>query len=142
MKSTRAQAFHSAHACLSMHATVVIVGPISRTWYADRGTLVELFLYLNAYGITPLVIGQGPFLLCAAEAMQTAAIQVGLLEDGDTQADQLFDDADLCIALPARTVKDQIVAGPFAELALQRGVPLLAIWADGNATFTANGAAG
>lgn len=136
MKFTREQAFHSANACLRPKSTVTIVGPISRTWYVDRGTLVELFFYLEDCDITPIVIAERPFQLCAEAASEISEIPVLILDAADQRAYDHLENSCLCIALPARKNDDPRSAGPWASAALDTGVPVLAVHEDGNARFT------
>jgi hypothetical protein len=135
MKRTRAQAFHSAEQHLAPGAEVVIVGPISRTWYADQGTLFELIELLYAHEIIPSVIGRSPFLHCALEAARYADKLIAFCDSNAPEAERMVEKVDLCIALPSRMSIDFGSAGPYVEVARERGVPVLAIWADGNATY-------
>lgn len=135
MKRSRAQAFRSAEQHLVPGAEVVIVGPSSRSWYADQGTLFEIIELLYAYDIFPSVIGRSPFLHAASEAARYADKLIAFCDSEAPEAERVVEKVDLCIALPSRMSKEITSAGPYVEVALERGVPVLAIWADGNATY-------
>ena len=53
MNRSREPAFRSAELLLSPEARVAIVGPPSRTWYQDQGTLIELYEWLDYFCIAP-----------------------------------------------------------------------------------------
>lgn len=137
MKRTRAQAFRQVEPHLAPDAKVAILGPLSRTWYRDQGALFEVLELMDDRSIVPVIVGATPFRLCATEAIRMGERAAVLLDHLDPEADLFIEQADLCIVLPCRKSQDVTSASPYVEVAMARGTPVLAIWADGNATYHA-----
>ena len=138
MKRTRAQAFRQAEQHLEQQAQVAILGAFSRTWYRDQGTLFEVLELMDDRSIVPGIIGYRPFHICATAAIAMNERAAILLDAADIEAELFVHSSDLCIALPCRMSQDVTSASPYIEVALARGTPVLAIWADGNATYHRN----
>jgi hypothetical protein len=137
MNRTREPAFRKAEAHLERGAYVAVVGPISRTWYRDQGVLAELFDYLTALRTSFSVISDSAFRHTAQEAARISGTYPVLMDTASIEAELFIESCALCIALGPRTHSDVRQASPFVDVAIKRGIPVLAIWPNGDATFVA-----
>lgn len=142
MKRTRAHAFQSAERLLRSHndgPNVFVVAPFSRTWYEDRATLVELFMWLDELKVSPVVLGPPAFratVMAAAEVVDTV---VSWFEEDEPEGKRFMERelelGHLVIALVGRKDLDPEHASPYVVPALELSIPVLALYADGGALF-------
>lgn len=141
-KSTRAHAFQSAERLLrSYHdgPNVFIVAPFSRTWYEDRATLVELFMWLDELKVSPVVLGPPAFRATAMAAAEVVDTMVSWFDEDGPEGKRFMERelelGHLVIALVGRKDLDPEHASPYVVPALERSIPVLALYADGEALF-------
>lgn len=138
MNRSRAPAFHSANQLLAPGCEVLIVAPISRTWYKDRATLTELCMWLEEQGASPTVFAHSAVGLGVDAVNEALGSEVPFVDDVKmpaTQPDHLFASATLVIALVARQSKDVTTASPHMKLAVEYDVPVLALFDNDDAAF-------
>ena len=142
MNRSRAPAFRSASAFVGPKVRVLIVGSLSRTWYADQSVLIELFSWLSEEGAVPIVIGSSAFELTARAASTLCDKPVATVRDSDQAGvDRSIAGAGLCVVLvPRKTTSIDTTtsfeeAGPVVGEARRQGVPLLALYDNGDADF-------
>jgi hypothetical protein len=131
----RRAAFRHAEARLKKAAKVVVAAPASRSWYSDQALVVELLAWLEHYSIVPVIIAAPPFRYAAVCAAGVAKASAVILAVEDTEAALHAETADLFVALVARASRDYRSASPYVAIAEERGVPVLALFADGSATY-------
>jgi hypothetical protein len=97
--------------------------------------LFEVLELMDDRAIVPMFIGASPFRLCAEAAVELGERAAIVRDHLDPTAELFVEHADLCVALPCRLSTEITSASPYVEVALARGTPVLALWADGNATY-------
>lgn len=136
MNRNRAPAYHDAAALLGPGAKVLVVGPFSRTWYADQCTLIELLSWFAEVGATPIVVSDAAFEVMARAAATLCDKPLTVLQASDEAAvTRVIEGSALCVVLVPRKGKTLEDAGPAVGEARRCGVPLLALYDDGDADF-------
>lgn len=136
MARNREKIFQLAEAPLTPKCWVLLIGPLSRTWYRDQGMMVDLMLWLHSRMAQIAVVGNSGFQHCASAAAAHADVRIKPYSEKDPALDAGFlRNMKLCIALVARGARELETAGACAQRAHRAGVPALVVDDKGSVDF-------
>lgn len=141
MNRTRAPAFRAAADRIAPGTKVAIIGHISRTWYRDYPVLYELFAWIQACGAEAWTLFRNPLMNVASAVVQhfPAAARDLLVqfEEGSVEAELILDERHvaLCVLLVSRVSEDPAMSSPLFDRARAAGIPVLAVFASGDAVY-------
>jgi hypothetical protein len=147
MKRKRAAGFREVDALIHDLYTggdrsfdVLLLGPVSRTWYADISEVYELIALLAAldssdFKVTIRVADEVPFCDMVVNCAHTYNKGTEILMWSNffnSEKDNVMNGVDLVVALVARGSQDVLSASDLVAEALISGRPVLAIYEDGS----------
>ncbi len=144
MNRTRAQAFAKAAEHIDANSAVAIVGHMSRTWYRDRPVLYELVDWVAECGSRAWALFNQPLIKMCADVVPcftgTKIHALTIYEDDSVEAGMILDErhASLCIVLASRVSEDLDASSPLVARARNAKIPVLAVYASGDAHFWSN----
>jgi hypothetical protein len=123
--STRDQTFDKVETLLDPTCEVIVVGPLSRTWFRDEGQYFEVLDYLHAFGVTPTVVGSKAFHLRVLEgASLVPGFRLKFAQGAGVEV--AIGMASLCIAFSSRTDPVRFTDDEALQRAIvERKIPIL-----------------